>query len=125
MELSRRDVLRAGAAAALATSTPLSAQSFLVTPSSELLPRSGKRRVVVAGGGWGGMTAARHLRQLAPDLEVVLLERNPWAEEAACVTLSQGGLPTCAPGASCARSELCQVATAVAELAAQERPCWP
>lgn len=77
MELSRRDVLRAGAAAALATSTPLSAQSFLVTPSSELLPRSGKRRVVIAGGGWGGMTAARHLRQLAPELEVVLLERNP------------------------------------------------
>lgn len=77
MELSRRDVLRAGAAAALATSTPLSAQSFLYSPASDLLPRSGKRRVVIAGGGWGGMSAARHLRQLAPELEVVLLERNP------------------------------------------------
>jgi NADH dehydrogenase FAD-containing subunit len=77
MKLSRRDVLRAGATAALCTSTPLSAQSFLTTPSSQLMPRSGKRRVVIAGGGWGGMTAARYLRQLAPELEVVLLDRNP------------------------------------------------
>lgn len=77
MELSRRDVLRAGAAAALATSTPLAAQTLLFSPSSELLPRAGKRRVVIAGGGWGGLTAARYVRQLAPELEVVLLERNP------------------------------------------------
>lgn len=28
-------------------------------------------------GGWGGIAAARTLRQLAPDLEVVVLERNP------------------------------------------------
>jgi len=77
MELSRRDVLRAGAAVALAASKPLSAQTLLFTPSSELLPRSGRRRVVIAGGGWGGMTAARYVRELAPELEVVLLERNP------------------------------------------------
>lgn len=77
MELSRRDVLRAGAAAALTASTPLAAQTLLYSLASDLLPRSGKRRVVIAGGGWGGMTAARYLRQLAPDLEVVLLERNP------------------------------------------------
>ncbi|MCX8005967.1 MAG: FAD-dependent oxidoreductase [Burkholderiaceae bacterium] len=77
MELSRRDVLRAGAALALATSAPISAQPLLATTSADLLPRSGRRRVVIAGGGWGGMTAARYVRQLAPDLEVVLLERNP------------------------------------------------
>lgn len=44
--------------------------------SSELMPRKG-RRVVIAGGGWGGIAAARTLRQLAPELEVVVLERNP------------------------------------------------
>ena len=42
----------------------------------ELLPRSSRRRVVIVGGGWGGLTAARHLRDLAPELEVVLVERS-------------------------------------------------
>jgi NADH dehydrogenase FAD-containing subunit len=41
------------------------------------MPRGRQRRVVVLGGGWGGMTTARHLRETAPDLEVVLLEKNP------------------------------------------------
>lgn len=33
-------------------------------------------RVVIVGGGWGGLAAARQLRLLAPGLEVVLLERQ-------------------------------------------------
>ena len=49
----------------------------LVGRSSEtLLPRGKARRVVICGGGWGGITAARYLRQQVPHLEVVLLERN-------------------------------------------------
>ena len=32
--------------------------------------------MVIVGGGWGGLTAARHLRDLAPELEVVLVERG-------------------------------------------------
>ena len=39
--------------------------------------RAANRRVVVVGGGWGGLSAARHLRALAPDLEVVLVDRQP------------------------------------------------
>ena len=35
------------------------------------------RRVVIVGGGWGGLAAARHVRQLAPDLEVTLVDRQP------------------------------------------------
>ena len=42
-----------------------------------LLPRGAKRRAVICGGGWGGVSAAHHLRQFAPELEVVMLERNP------------------------------------------------
>ena len=77
MNWNRRTLLKAGAAAALAASTPLRSQPLIHSPQSELLPRTSRRRVVIAGGGWGGMTAARHVRQQAPDLEVVLLERNP------------------------------------------------
>ncbi len=43
---------------------------------ADILPRSSGRRVVIVGGGWGGLTAARHLRELAPELEIVLVERN-------------------------------------------------
>ena len=39
-------------------------------------------RVVVVGGGWGGLAAARHLRELAPQIDVVLIDRQPefWSQ---------------------------------------------
>lgn len=77
MKVQRRQFLKAGAGAAATLAAPVLAQSFIASASSNLMPRSGKRRVVIAGGGWGGMTAARHVREQAPDLEVVMLERNP------------------------------------------------
>ncbi|GAA5091822.1 FAD-dependent oxidoreductase [Paenalcaligenes hermetiae] len=46
--------------------------------NTQLLPRRGKGpRIVICGGGWGGMTAARFLPELIPDADVVLLEKNP------------------------------------------------
>ena len=69
MKLDRRGFLAASLAACAA---PLLAQQ-----APALLPAAKGRRVVVVGGGWGGLSAARHLRALAPALEVVLLERNP------------------------------------------------
>lgn len=69
MSLDRRRFLVASAA--FAASAPLFAQGL-----PELLPASQGRRVVIVGGGWGGLSAARHLRSLAPELEVVLLEKN-------------------------------------------------
>jgi sulfide dehydrogenase [flavocytochrome c] flavoprotein subunit len=36
----------------------------------------GSARVVVVGGGYGGAVAAKYLKQLKPDLEVTLVERN-------------------------------------------------
>jgi NADPH-dependent 2,4-dienoyl-CoA reductase/sulfur reductase-like enzyme len=36
----------------------------------------GSGRVVIVGGGWGGLSAARHLRALAPQLEITLIDRQ-------------------------------------------------
>ncbi|MDK9703523.1 MAG: NAD(P)/FAD-dependent oxidoreductase [Sulfuritalea sp.] len=65
---SRRHFLAAGAA--------LGASRIAGAALGELLPRGRARRVVIVGGGWGGLAAARHLRELAPELEVVLVERS-------------------------------------------------
>ena len=77
----RRSFLKAGGALGLAAATSAIAQvpgaPFLVTSSSDvLIPRGRQRRVVICGGGWGGLNAAKQLRLLAPDLEVVLVERK-------------------------------------------------
>ncbi|MFP5461789.1 MAG: FAD-dependent oxidoreductase [Gammaproteobacteria bacterium] len=82
MNESKRTLIRAGAGALALGATAAAAQAaagpLLHLPSGELMARSkGKRRVVICGGGWGGMTAARYVREAMPDLEVVLLERNP------------------------------------------------
>ena len=42
----------------------------------QLMAPSSRRRVVVVGGGWAGLAAARRLRELAPELDTVLVERN-------------------------------------------------
>jgi NADH dehydrogenase FAD-containing subunit len=68
-QVSRRHFLAAGAA--------LGASCGAGAALDALLPRGRRRRVIVCGGGWGGLAAARHLRELAPELEVVLLDRNP------------------------------------------------
>jgi len=91
MTLDRRQFLAgaAGASAALLggcaapsptppTAAAAPALPFLIgNPAQTLLPKGKAPRVVVVGGGWGGLTVARHLRQLAPSAEVVMLERNP------------------------------------------------
>lgn len=91
MTLDRRQFL-AGAAGASATllggcatspapATPTPAAPALppliATPAQTLLPRGKAPRVVVVGGGWGGLVVAKQLRALAPQAEVVMLERNP------------------------------------------------
>lgn len=65
-------------AAATAVSSSALAAPMIMTPQSRILPREGKGpRIVICGGGWGGMTAARYLRELIPNSDVILLERNP------------------------------------------------
>jgi NADPH-dependent 2,4-dienoyl-CoA reductase/sulfur reductase-like enzyme len=50
---------------------------FIGGTGQMLMPKGRAPRVVVCGGGWGGLTAAKYLRKLVPEAEVVLLERNP------------------------------------------------
>jgi NADPH-dependent 2,4-dienoyl-CoA reductase/sulfur reductase-like enzyme len=38
---------------------------------------SARQRVVVVGGAWAGLSAARELRQLAPELDVLVIDRDP------------------------------------------------
>ena len=67
MTLTRRHLL-AGAGSVMATSVPVRAE--------RILPASGPR-IVILGGGWGGLTAAKYIRLLDPDIETVLIERRP------------------------------------------------
>jgi NADH dehydrogenase FAD-containing subunit len=78
----RQFLATAGAIGATATASalaqPVSPLPFLITVQGDaLLPKPNGKRVVVCGGGWGGVTAAKHLKKNDPTLEVVLLERNP------------------------------------------------
>ncbi len=64
--MKRRDFIRY-------TAVGLGALS--VTPTMALAA-AGRQRVVVVGGGFGGLTAARYIKRLNPAIEVVLIERN-------------------------------------------------
>lgn len=81
--MKRREFLLTPPKLALAAgiaSVPLAglAAPAVITSNTRILPRDGSRpRIVICGGGWGGMTAARYLRQLVPNSDVILLERNP------------------------------------------------
>ncbi|HEX5803459.1 MAG TPA: FAD-dependent oxidoreductase [Azospira sp.] len=89
MKLSRRQFIASAGALGAAAATPGALAQpatpplpLLVTSASgPLLPKASAgsrgKRVVVCGGGWGGVTAAKHLKQNDPTLDVVLLERNP------------------------------------------------
>ncbi|MBI2308546.1 MAG: NAD(P)/FAD-dependent oxidoreductase [Rhodocyclales bacterium] len=71
MHATRRRLLAATAALGTAALLP---GPLRAAPA--LLPPAKRGRVAIVGGGWGGLAAARRLRELAPELEVVLLERN-------------------------------------------------
>lgn len=45
---------------------------------AQALPKPGGKRLVVLGGGFGGVIAARTVKKLVPDADVVLIERSPF-----------------------------------------------
>ncbi|QIL44698.1 NAD(P)/FAD-dependent oxidoreductase [Acidovorax sp. HDW3] len=70
--------LALGAAAASALPLQALAAPAVITPQARILARKGSApRIVICGGGWGGLTAARYLRELVPNSDVVVIERNP------------------------------------------------
>jgi NADPH-dependent 2,4-dienoyl-CoA reductase/sulfur reductase-like enzyme len=71
--MTRRQFLKASASTAGVVA--LGGITGCATTKGEVSPTSA-RRVVVIGGGWGGATAAKHLRLGDPSLEVVMLEPN-------------------------------------------------
>lgn len=81
MNLSRRDLLKAsglGAAALALSSTAATSASASENPAAatELMPKPAGKRVVIIGGGWGGLTAARYIKKEAPESEVIVLEKR-------------------------------------------------
>jgi len=77
MTLTRRQVIAGATGPSAIGSLPALGQPTFITSSGDLLAKGRDKRVVIAGGGWGGLSAARHLRETAPDAEVIVLERNP------------------------------------------------
>ena len=73
---NRRGFLGASAGAiSVAAAAPALAAPTLINANTDLMPKGKKPRVVIAG---GGLSAARHLCEQAPNAEVVVLERNPF-----------------------------------------------
>ena len=69
MTLDRRSFLKLIGAGAGAAGLPM------IGRAAEIMPKSG-RRVVVIGGGYGGTIAAKYVRMMDKSIEVVLIERN-------------------------------------------------
>lgn len=56
-------------------SIPVRKPTIIIENKAELPPKRGMRAVVV-GGGWGGLTIAKHLKLRVPEMEVVVIERR-------------------------------------------------
>ncbi len=70
------DMDRRGFIKLLGTATGLGLAGFPgIASAAELLPKKG-RRVVVVGGGYGGAIVAKYIRLQDPSIEVVLIERD-------------------------------------------------
>ncbi len=69
MTLDRRSFLKLVGAGVGAAGLPL------IGRAAEMMPKSGKR-VVVVGGGYGGTIAAKYIRMMDSSIEVVLIERG-------------------------------------------------
>ncbi len=65
--VNRRDLILAGGFGVLAVSVP----------KSLIFGEPKGNRVVIVGGGYGGVTTAKYVKKLSPEAEVILIEKNP------------------------------------------------
>ena len=87
MTLDRRSFLKLASVGAGVAGLPL------IGRAAELMPKSGKR-VVVIGGGYGGTIAAKYIRMMDKNIEVVLIERNDHFVSCPFSNLYIGGIIT-------------------------------
>jgi len=71
--MKRRDLFRLGAFAGVAALTGCATATSRLTAQGKSAPA----RVVVIGGGPGGLSAAKTIKKTNPEIEVTLVERNP------------------------------------------------
>jgi sulfide dehydrogenase [flavocytochrome c] flavoprotein chain len=82
MSMTRRDLFKvagvAAAASALSacTSANTGTSAEAGVASKELMPKSKGKRVVIIGGGFGGLTAAKYIKKGDASIEVVVLEQK-------------------------------------------------
>ncbi len=81
--MTRRDLMKvAGITAASAVVTGCTANQGVTAPEAAaasaktLMPKSSGKRVVIIGGGYGGLTAAKYIRKGDKTTEVVVLEKK-------------------------------------------------
>ncbi len=74
MALSRRDLLKFGAV--LAASNLFASPENGVKSRTTATHKKEKAKVVIVGGGWSGLSVAKHLKRLRPDLKVTLIEKR-------------------------------------------------
>jgi sulfide dehydrogenase [flavocytochrome c] flavoprotein subunit len=77
MTLDRRNFLKLmGAGAGVSLAGCATQQASIGAATGPAMSKSGGRRVVVVGGGYGGTIAAKYIRMLDASIEVVLIEPN-------------------------------------------------
>ncbi|NPA41369.1 MAG: NAD(P)/FAD-dependent oxidoreductase [Aquificae bacterium] len=76
-DLSRRDVFKIAGVGAALGALHMSSTACATKTAGRMLPPAKGNRVVIIGGGWAGMTAAKHLKkELGDKVDVVLIEKR-------------------------------------------------
>jgi len=74
MSLNRRDAIKLGGLALASSAISLEASTNKNIDYKAPLPETKNKRVVVVGGGWSGLSVAKNVKLLAPEVDVVLVE---------------------------------------------------
>jgi NADH dehydrogenase FAD-containing subunit len=74
--MQRRDMLKTSLLALLSLQTLLQAENESDAKARKKTNEAKHPRVVVVGGGWSGLSFAKHIKQYVPDAEVTLVEKR-------------------------------------------------